>query len=193
MDTLLVALRVALSLAVVVGLLWVLQRRMQKGTRRGPKASLVSVVGRQGLGQKASVVVVDVEGRRFVLGVTEQSVTVLHDAVSPAESFATTLHAADADADADADSRATAGPFARADASTARAHEGAATAAAADDEALPAPLTFRPRHDRGTRAADPAARDESGPGSSSRPNRLAGSILSPATWQQTAAALRQGR
>ncbi|TFB83832.1 flagellar biosynthetic protein FliO [Cryobacterium algoricola] len=189
MDTLLVALRVALSLAVVVGLLWVLQRRMQKGTRRGPKASLVSVVGRQGLGQKASVVVVDVEGRRFVLGVTEQSVTVLHDAVSPAESFATTLHAADADAD----SRATTGPFARADASTARAYEGAATAAAADDEALPAPLTFRPRHDRGTRAADPAVRDESGPGSSSRPNRLAGSILSPATWQQTAAALRQGR
>ena len=187
MDTLLVALRVALSLAVVVGLLWVLQRRMQKGTRRGPKASLVSVVGRQGLGQKASVVVVDVEGRRFVLGVTEQSVTVLHDAVSPAESFATTLHAADAD------SRATTGPFARAGASTARAYEGAATAATADDETLPAPLTFRPRHDRGTRAADPAARDESGPGSSSRPNRLAGSILSPATWQQTAAALRQGR
>ncbi|MCI4658667.1 flagellar biosynthetic protein FliO [Cryobacterium zhongshanensis] len=191
MDTLLVALRVALSLAVVVGLLWVLQRRMQKGTRRGPKASLVSVVGRQGLGQKASVVVVDVEGRRFVLGVTEQSVTVLHDAVSPAESFATTLHAADADADAD--SRATTGPFDRADASTARAYEGAATAATADDETLPAPLTFRPRHDRGTRAADPTVRDESGPGSSSRPNRLAGSILSPATWQQTAAALRQGR
>ena len=105
MDTLLVALRVALSLAAVVGLLWVLQRRMQKGTRRGPTASLVSVVGRQGLGQKASVVVVDVEGRRFVLGVTEQSVTVLHDAVSPAESFATTLHAADADASAPVSSR----------------------------------------------------------------------------------------
>jgi flagellar protein FliO/FliZ len=186
-DTLLVALRVALSLAVVVGLLWVLQRRMQKGTRRGPKASLVSVVGRQGLGQKASVVVVDVEGRRFVLGVTEQSVTVLHDAPSPAESFATTLHAADADADTT--TRRSAGIAATA---TEGAYEPAARVAA-DDDVLPAPLTFRPRHDRGTRAAESTVLAESGPGSSSRPNRLAGSILSPATWQQTAAALRQGR
>ncbi|TFC25004.1 flagellar biosynthetic protein FliO [Cryobacterium sp. MDB1-18-2] len=185
MDTLLVALRVALSLAVVVGLLWVLQRRMQKGTRRGPKASLVSVVGRQGLGQKASVVVVDVEGRRFVLGVTEQSVTVLHDALSPAESFATTLHAADTDTD----TRRSAGIAA----TTATGAYKAAASVAAEDETLPAPLTFRPRHDRGTRAAESALRAESGPGSSSRPNRLAGSILSPATWQQTAAALRQGR
>ncbi|MEC5150074.1 flagellar biosynthetic protein FliO [Cryobacterium sp. GrIS_2_6] len=178
MDTLLVALRVALSLAVVVGLLWVLQRRMQKGTRRGPKASLVSVVGRQGLGQKASLVVVDVEGRRFVLGVTEQSVTVLHDALSPAESFATTLRAGDADTT----TRLSAGIAAT-----------TSTGVAAADEALPAPLTFRPRHDRGIRTAESALRAESGPGSSSRPNRLAGSILSPATWQQTAAALRQGR
>ena len=191
MDTLLIALRVALSLAVVVGLLWVLQRRMQKGTRRGPKASLVSVVGRQGLGQKASVVVVDVEGRRFVLGVTEQSVTVLHDAPNPAESFATTLQAADAAdaADAGTTTRRSAAITATA---TAGAYEPAASVAADDDE-LPAPLTFRPRHDRGTRAAESAVRAESGPGSSSRPNRLAGSILSPATWQQTAAALRQGR
>jgi len=229
-DTLLVALRVALSLAVVVGLLWVLQRRMQKGTRRGPKASLVSVVGRQGLGQKASVVVVDVEGRRFVLGVTEQSVTVLHDAATPAETFATSLHAVDVESEgspasplrfpqaahalAGAGSRnrsgdglsgvtaaaADAGPSA-ADARTIAAGASEASAAitgtaitgTADSAALPVPLTFRPRHDRGIRAAEAAARAESGPGSSSRPNRLAGSILSPATWQQTAAALRQGR
>jgi flagellar protein FliO/FliZ len=82
-DTLLVALRVALSLAAVLGLLWVLQRRLAKGSRAA-RADLVRVVGRQGLGQKASVVVVDVDGRRFVLGVTEQSVTVLRDAEAPA-------------------------------------------------------------------------------------------------------------
>jgi flagellar protein FliO/FliZ len=207
MDTLLIALRVALSLAAVVGLLWFLQRRVQKGTRRGARASLVTVVGRQGLGQKASVVVVDVEGRRFVLGVTEQSVTVLHDGETPAEGFATSLHAADAGADGSpasplrfphaapvmagggsplggADGR----PLITADAEPAPS----ATASAADSDAaaVPAPLTFRPRHDRGAGAP---LRQESGPGSSSRPNRLAGSILSPATWQQTAAALRQGR
>ena len=62
MDTLFVALRVALSLGVVLALLWVLQKRIAKGVRRpGRASSSVVVVGRQGIGAKASVVVVDVE------------------------------------------------------------------------------------------------------------------------------------
>ena len=79
MDTLFLALRVAVSLAAVLGLLWYVQRRLTKGSVGQRSAGLVSVVGRQGIGQKASVVVVDVDGIRFVLGVTEQSVTVLHN------------------------------------------------------------------------------------------------------------------
>jgi flagellar protein FliO/FliZ len=77
MDTLFVALRVLLSLAAVVGLLWFLQRRITKGTQSTRATKLVNVVTRQGLAQKASVVVIDVEGKRFLLGVTEHSVTVL--------------------------------------------------------------------------------------------------------------------
>ena len=77
MDTLLVAGRVLLSLAAVVGLLWFLQRRITKGTVSTRATKLVNVVTRQGLAQKASVVVIDVEGKRFLLGVTEHSVTVL--------------------------------------------------------------------------------------------------------------------
>lgn len=77
MDTLFVALRVLLSLAAVVGLLWFLQRRITKGTRSTRATKLVNVVTRQGIAQKASVVVIDVEGKRFLLGVTEHSVTVL--------------------------------------------------------------------------------------------------------------------
>ena len=77
MDTLFVALRVLLSLAAVVGLLWFLQRRITAGTRSTRATKLVNVVTRQGLAQKASVVVIDVEGKRFLLGVTEHSVTVL--------------------------------------------------------------------------------------------------------------------
>jgi flagellar protein FliO/FliZ len=77
MDTLFVALRVLLSLAAVVGLLWFLQRRISKGTRSTRATKLVNVVTRQGLAQKASVVVIDVEGKRFLLGVTEHAVTVL--------------------------------------------------------------------------------------------------------------------
>jgi flagellar protein FliO/FliZ len=75
MDTLFVALRVLLSLAAVVGLLWFLQRRITKGTRSTRATKLVNVVTRQPLAQKASVVVIDVEGKRFLLGVTENSVT----------------------------------------------------------------------------------------------------------------------
>ena len=84
MDTLFVALRVALSLGVVLALLWVLQKRLVKGVRgSGKSAAPVTVVARQGLGAKASVVVVDVEGERLVLGVTESSVTVLSAAEVP--------------------------------------------------------------------------------------------------------------
>ncbi|WEO78990.1 flagellar biosynthetic protein FliO [Cryobacterium sp. SO2] len=155
MDAVVVVLRVVLSLAVVLGLLWVLQRRLGRGS--GARATnVVTVVGRQGLGQKASVVVVDVDGRRFVLGVTEQSISVLHGsepapaalAAVPATSataFERSLHAATTGDDVTAQS-----------------------------EPEP-PLAFRPRRDR------------------SHPPRLAGSILSPSTWQQTAAMLRQGR
>lgn len=85
MDTLLIALRVALSLAVVLGLLWFLQRRLTRTGRAKRASELVSVVTRQGISPKASVVVVDVDGTRFLLGVTDQSVTVLHSAVAPVE------------------------------------------------------------------------------------------------------------
>ncbi|HEY0692848.1 MAG TPA: flagellar biosynthetic protein FliO [Kribbella sp.] len=78
MDTAVVALRVVVSLAVVLGLLWVLQRRLNKGARTSRAGDLVTVIGRRGIGQKASVVIVDVDGTRFVLGVTEQSINVLH-------------------------------------------------------------------------------------------------------------------
>jgi flagellar protein FliO/FliZ len=171
-DTLFVALRVALSLAAVLGLLWVLQRRLTRGSRGTRSQNLVTVVGRQGLGQKASVVVVDIDGRRFVLGVTEQSVNVLHGgdaagAVTTGDSvFAHSLDAAaedsaanPADSDSDSDFDADA------------------------DAELPPPLILRPRHGASARAAAGRANQ----------SRLGGSILSPATWQQTAAAFRQGR
>lgn len=149
MDTLLAGVRVALSLGVVLGVLWYAQRRFTRGGSGKRAAGLVSVVGRQGIGQKASVVVVDVDGSRFVLGVTEQAVTVLHSgAAVPAAPAAQAVD--------DAFTRAL---------------------TTASDELEP-PLEFRPRRERHA---------------SARPAKLGGSILSAATWQQTAAALRQGR
>ena len=162
MDTVVVALRVVLSLAVVLGLLWVLQRRLNRGAG-SRAANVVTVVGRQGLGQKASVVVVDVDGRRFVLGVTEQSINVLHDAPTDAA----TAHAALAETDALTGTGVlTAEPADRSAAVFARSLHAVETAD---------PL-LRPRRDRGHSTG-----------------KLGGSILSPSTWQQTAALIRHGR
>ena len=85
MDTLLLALRVVLSLGAVVGVLWLVQRRVTRTTRGRGTGDPLKVVARRGLGQKASVVVVDTGGQRFVLGVTEHAVNVLHSSEAPAE------------------------------------------------------------------------------------------------------------
>ncbi|WP_141881287.1 FliO/MopB family protein [Homoserinimonas aerilata] len=82
MEDLFVALRVAVSLAAVLALVWWLHRRLTRGVKR-PSAKAVTVVTRQSLGQKASLVVVDVEGSRLVLGVTEHGVSVLQSAEMP--------------------------------------------------------------------------------------------------------------
>jgi len=169
-DTVVVALRVILSLAVVLGLLWVLQRRLSRGPG-SRAANVVTVVGRQGLGQKASVVVVDVDGRRFVLGVTEQSISVLHDGETDQAAVAAGgagISAVRSEAGNDRSAVA----FAR----SLHAASGGPTLVPSDTDApAEAPLTFRPRRDRSTGG------------------RLGGSILSPSTWQQTAALLRHGR
>jgi len=88
-DAVFVVLRVILSLAVVVGLLWIVQRRLMKGSKSVRNTKLVRVVTRQGIAQKASVVVIDVEGQRFLLGVTEHSVTVLNTTEVPAPELET--------------------------------------------------------------------------------------------------------
>jgi flagellar protein FliO/FliZ len=93
-------------------------------------------------------VVVDIDGQRLILGVTEAQVTVLHGgggAAARADTFAQSLTDAEVTDD-----------------------EGT-------DMAPEPPLEFRPRRRPG------------------QAGRLGGSILSPATWQQTAAVLRQER
>lgn len=93
MDTLLLALRVALSLAAVLGVIWYVQRRVSKGNR-AKQGRTITVVGRQGVGAKASVAVIDVDGKRFLLGVTEHSVNILHTSdtpEAPAEAFSRAL------------------------------------------------------------------------------------------------------
>jgi flagellar protein FliO/FliZ len=91
-DTLFTALRVAVSLAVVVGLLWFVQRKSVRWARKKTPEKIF-VIGKQSLGSKAHVVIVEADGTRFTLGVTERGVSVLksRDAVT----FADELAAAD--------------------------------------------------------------------------------------------------
>ncbi|MET1087700.1 MAG: flagellar biosynthetic protein FliO [Arthrobacter sp.] len=78
MDELVLWLRVILSLGAVLALLWIIQRRVARnaGTAAG-QARPLQLIARQGIGQKASVVIVEADGQRLLLGVTEQSVTVI--------------------------------------------------------------------------------------------------------------------
>jgi flagellar protein FliO/FliZ len=164
METAIVALRVALSLGVVLGLLWFLHRRITRGSKlRGPAAS-ITVLGKQAVGQKASVVVVDADGKRFILGVTEHTITVLHGQDSPATATATATAFAEV--------------------------LGASTpgGAAHDSETHDSPRTLPVA----ASTADPLAEGLLTPGARV-PGMLGGSILSPATWRQAAAALGRGR
>lgn len=78
------AARVILSLGAVVALLWVIQRRMNGTKRNARTGDVLSIISRRGLGQKSAVVVVETDGKRFLLGVTEHSVNVLHTSDAPA-------------------------------------------------------------------------------------------------------------
>ena len=217
MDTLVLALRVALSLAVVLAALWFLQRRVSRSTRVKRAASAVTVVTRQGISPKASVVVVDVEGSRYLLGVTEQSVTLLSQGDAPAAPAA--LSAVPSAAPlapatplvAPAVQPESASAFAQA--LHAETGTGTGTAAAeAEHESLRRPRDRAARFGGarvGRPAAQPASRSRAahaaapadasplaGPdlaGSNLAGSILAGSILSGATWRQAGAALRQRR
>lgn len=151
METLALILRVVVSLGAVLALVWWFQRRLTRSARASGAEPLVRVVSRQAITPKASVVVMETGGQRFLLGVTEASVNVLHTSeaeLPPQASFAAHLEAA--------------------------------------------------VHNPGQRSTGPRRRAE-GPAHAlnGQPDAgnplLAGSVLSPATWRQTAAALRRGR
>ncbi|THG29686.1 flagellar biosynthetic protein FliO [Naasia lichenicola] len=146
MDTVFLALRVIISLGAVLGAIWFLHRWLTKGNKSPAKRAgkAITVVARQSLGAKASVAVIETQNARFLLGVTEQSVTIL-DRIDievaettvieiPTAKTATTTTAADASATA----RAVA-EFADADFAEAERAASAAADRAAAQILLPAP------------------------------------------------------
>lgn len=83
-------LRVAFSLAVVMGLLWLSYRVADRSRRQTPggRGAQLTVVARQGLSQKSAAVLLDSGGTRYLLGVTESSVTVIDQGPAPANATA---------------------------------------------------------------------------------------------------------
>ncbi|HET7327442.1 MAG TPA: flagellar biosynthetic protein FliO [Nocardioidaceae bacterium] len=76
-------LRVVFSLAVVLGLLWILARASSRRLRGGT-TSPVQVVARQPLGRSTSLQVVSVGQRLLVIGVAESQVSLLTE-LDPAD------------------------------------------------------------------------------------------------------------
>lgn len=196
MDSLILGLRVAVALGAVLGLIWLLQRRLGKGTGRRRADAALSVVSRQSVGQRASVVVVDAGGQRFLLGVTDHAVNVLHTGDIPED----TEEAADALAPLPRRGGA-AGAFAQilasaggtsAAASSAGAGSSAepATTAASETGGSELPLSRRSSIHRESHARTAPGRGTMPP--AAHPP-LHGSILAGSTWKQAAAALRSGR
>lgn len=85
MDTLFLALRVVVSLSAVLGVIWFAQRRLTKGKLLQKVVREIRVVGRQSLGSKASVVLIEADGKRMMLGVTDHSITLLDSSPAKAD------------------------------------------------------------------------------------------------------------
>ena len=97
----------------MLAIVWVLQRRFSRGSANGARANRprgltstrtdavadITVVAKRGIGPKAQVAVVEIDGARYVLGITEGGVSML-DRIDPTPGT-TTGHHAPADADGD--------------------------------------------------------------------------------------------
>ncbi|KQO98245.1 FliO/MopB family protein [Leifsonia sp. Leaf264] len=91
-------LRVVISLVAVFGAIWWTRKKLLGGKTATllRKQQLVKVVSRTSLGKSASAVIIDTDGRRLLLGVTEHGVSVLRDSEAPTEPvFDAVLAAAD--------------------------------------------------------------------------------------------------
>ena len=175
MEPLVLGLRVLVSLAAVFGLMWLLHRRLRAGAP-GLRAKVLNVVARQTVGPKASVVLVDTDGKRFLLGVTEHGISVLHTGDVPEPVTAEPaggLPTAGLPTAGDGD-----GPDPDHD--------------AVPGDSLPVTATRRSVRHAASFEAELRRQRARSVGEPGRPART-GSILEPATWRLAAEALRSGR
>lgn len=77
-SSIVLLLRVLLSLACVLGLMWFLGRRIARGrVAARARTTTISVVAKQSLGGRTGVALLEVGGRRLLVGTGEHGVTLL--------------------------------------------------------------------------------------------------------------------
>jgi flagellar protein FliO/FliZ len=76
-------LRMGSALTVVLVLLWAAARLLQRGPGKRDASDLLEVLARRPLGRTTSVAVVRVASQTFVLGITEQGISLLGEADLP--------------------------------------------------------------------------------------------------------------
>ncbi|WP_075827861.1 flagellar biosynthetic protein FliO [Cellulosimicrobium sp. CUA-896] len=180
--------RVVFSLAVVFGLLWVSYRVAGRGTRSASagRDEQLTVVARQGLTQKSAAVLLEAGGKRYLLGVTEGSVTVIDGPVRTGTVPSASASASTPAALAPGPARDTPGP------GTPESFDDVVSAAErwlAEEAQRPHPWPeLPPRHEAPTRAArTAAARSAATTGSTALETFLARD-----TWRRAAQAVLGG-
>jgi flagellar protein FliO/FliZ len=166
--------RLLISLAFVLGLMWLIARRVKRGGKRGRNGKLIELLSRQQLSRSASVAVVRVADQALIIGVTDGQVTVLGE---------TDLEAAQASLGQG--QPASPGPEAASPAPEAAAAPRTATARTT----TPTATSTAPSRTAPVRTAKPV-RMNTMPSQADNRGALAGSALSPATWRQTVDTLR---
>lgn len=211
-------LRVVVSLLCVVGLIWLVARKVGGNPgRRLPAGPSLQVVGRQSLGRHAGVAVLAVGNRRLLLGYGEQQVTMLTELApvldaTPAPAREVAARPVGTTLPASLTSFVAARRAGRPSAAPAGADAPAARPTA-DEPLLPAPLDIdallagSSAHGSSAHGAAAAADDDAVPvpgtavPAAARPepviptqataSALDGSILSPATWRRAVTSLQE--
>jgi len=82
MDQISLAIRVVLSLAIVLGIMWAISRAM-RGRAPAIAGLPLQVIARASLGKRSSIAVISVGGRGVLVGITDHQVTLLGDVDVP--------------------------------------------------------------------------------------------------------------
>jgi flagellar protein FliO/FliZ len=175
METVTLIGRLLVSLAAVLGLMWVIARRVKR-TGTGRSAALVDVLSRRQLSRTASVAVVRVQDKALILGITDGQVSLIGE---------TDLAAAERTVQQGAPRRTPRPGPARA--TTRGAARGPAHGSArglARGSARPNSVDLSTRIGPDGRILPAQRRQPNANGA------FAGSALSPATWRQTFDSLR---